>query len=250
MFIHFSFFFRSCNLLKTMKIFLFVFPSFTHPHMHKRHLHPWPRSEKLAHPRLNSPRSASATNAGKVPLTYEYVCMKACVNVCECGNTWGVMNRRDLTLDPLTCPHKRPPLTQLGYCQPWLPSFIQRAHRKSQNSLYTTLLIIFHPHLRLILLLLLPFAPLLAVLTVSVLDASLERWADWAWALTYLHLQILSGFSFTQFSANNAKNVSMPHCKCHNIFRKNNFHFKLIFFPSCSNIYYLFPEKHVTSEVC
>ena len=219
-----------------MKIFLFVFPSFTHPHMHKRHLHPWPRSEKLAHPRLNSPRSASATNAGKVPLTYEYVCMKACVYVCECGNTWGVMNRRDLTLDPLTCPHKWPPLTQLGYCQPWLPSFIQRAHRKSQNSLYTTWLIIFHPHLRLILLLLLPFAPLLAVLTVSVLDASLERWADWAWALTYLHLglALLSSQQIMQ-KISPCLTVSAT-----TSLKKKNFHLKWIIFPNCSNIYYLF----------
>lgn len=99
---------RPCNLLKNNTDFLFVFPlsppsflsvSLSHTPTHKRHLHPWPRCEKLVHPRLNSPRSASATNAGKVPPTYIYMRVSECVFEWGCGNTWGVMNRRDLTLN-------------------------------------------------------------------------------------------------------------------------------------------------------
>lgn len=68
----------------------------SHTPAHKRHLHPWPRCEKLVHPEVELSqirRSHQRWESGpgvRVRLA----------SVRGCHNTWGVMNRRGLTLGP------------------------------------------------------------------------------------------------------------------------------------------------------
>ena len=56
---------------------------------HKRHLHPWPRCEKLVHPGVElSQIGLRHKRMGKCPLSYIHVCVCPSVCVCVCVRLW------------------------------------------------------------------------------------------------------------------------------------------------------------------